>query len=776
MSLRHIVFISLAIGLGSGMSNAATDGVPSSPRITEGPDTLAIGEVTVTSIKQARSLLRQPVSVTTLRHDELERLNVAGIKGVSDIAPNFFMPEYGSRMTSSIYVRGIGARIDQPAVGLNVDNVPYLNKDAYDFDMQDIQRIEVLRGPQSTLYGRNTIAGLINVTTLSPLHYQGVRAIAEAGTKDNYRLGLSCYGLLAPRLGMSLSAYGAYRGGYFRNEYNGDRADRERLGSLRWKTAWRPADNLLVENVASIGHARQNGYPYAFEETDKINYNDTCFYKRTTVTDGLTVNWSTPYFTLASITGFQYVDDNLTLDQDFLPESYFTLTQKQRDRSVTQDIVLRGSKGGYSWLAGVFGFYKYANMHAPVNFKKDGIDNLILGNVNNILQGMGMRLGWDDDNLLLGSDFRMPVKGVAVYHQSSYDWRNFAFSLGLRLDYEHTALKYHSRSSSSCTMYRGNIPLASVPLDIDDSGRLSQHFTQLLPKFSITYNLPHSAIFASVSKGYKAGGFNTQMFSEFLQQRLKEKMMGNMPGGGGGQGGGRPQTKAPGEAGGGDDVVGRVASLVNYHPEVSWNYEIGGHFSVDQGRVYSSFALFMIDCRDQQLTMFPEGTTTGRVMVNAERTRSTGGEFTLSYRPTPRWAFNLAYGYTHAVFRRFSYNGNEYKGNHVPYAPSNTLYLAATYRQPVSSSLLKGVSLTADMRGTGKIYWDEANMYKQPFYAELGANLRFELPWGSLDVWGRNLTSTRFSTFRYESMSNSFFQRGLPARGGVTLRLDFRTL
>ena len=216
--LRHINLLFLFVLTSPIFSHAATDDMSSVPRIKEGPDTLAIGEVTITSIKQGRSLLRQPVSVTTLRQDELERLNVRGIKGASDIVPNFFMPEYGSRMTSSIYVRGIGARIDQPAIGLNVDNVPYLNKDAYDFDMQDIQRIEVLRGPQSTLYGRNTIAGLINVTTLSPLHYQGVRAMAEGATHDNYRLGLSYYGLLGSRLGMSVSAYGSFRGGYFRKQ------------------------------------------------------------------------------------------------------------------------------------------------------------------------------------------------------------------------------------------------------------------------------------------------------------------------------------------------------------------------------------------------------------------------------------------------------------------------------------------------------------------------------------------------------------------------------
>ena len=134
--------------------------------------------------------MRQPVTVTTINQRQIERFNVSGMKGVSEIAPNFYMPDYGSRMTSSIYVRGIGTRIDQPAVGLNIDNIPYLNKNSYDFDMLDVERIEVLRGPQSTLYGRNTIAGLINVYTLSPLSYQGLRFMAEGSLPGAYRAGV----------------------------------------------------------------------------------------------------------------------------------------------------------------------------------------------------------------------------------------------------------------------------------------------------------------------------------------------------------------------------------------------------------------------------------------------------------------------------------------------------------------------------------------------------------------------------------------------------------
>ena len=228
---------------------------------------------------------------------------------------------------------------------------------------------------------------------------------------------------------MSLSAYADYRHGFFKNRYNNSRADRRDNQSARWKTVWRASETVNIENIASFGHSVQHGYPYAYEKTGEINYNDTCFYKRTSVTDGVTVTWTAPHFTLASITGFQYLNDNMTLDQDFLTKSYFNLTQKQNDRSITQDIVLRGSTGGYSWLAGAFGFYKRSNMSAPVTFKEDGIEELILGHANSAIPPI-MRLACDDDQFVLGSDFHLPVKGAAIYHQSSYDWRKFTFALG----------------------------------------------------------------------------------------------------------------------------------------------------------------------------------------------------------------------------------------------------------------------------------------------------------------------------------------------------------
>lgn len=701
----------------------------------------ALPEVSVTAIKQSSSLLREPVSVTTVSREEVVRYSIAGMKGVSELAPNFYMPDYGSRMTSSIYVRGIGARIDQPGVGLNIDNIPYLNKDGYDFEMADVERIEVLRGPQSTLYGRNTIAGQINVYTLSPMKWEGVKFSAEGGSYAFARIGASFYKRLSRRLGMAVTGYAGHNNGYAWNHWNNTRSGESEDYSVRWKTVWHPSERVVVENVLSGVHTRQSGYPYASAQTGVVNYNDTCYYSRLAMTEGLTVRWNAPGFTLASITGLQMLHDNLTLDQDFLPLNMFTLTQRQHDLSATQEVVMRGNAGSYSWLAGVFGFYKRNRSTAPVTFKEDGISNII----NSQLPPQ-MSLTFPDDEFLLGSRFRTPTRGFALYHRSTYSAGPFDIAAGLRFDYEHTSLTYNSRVDTEATMWRGDRPLGTRPVEIDDKGRLRKTFREFLPSLSVTFNHNNSAFFASVSRGYKAGGFNTQMFSQILQTQMMS-MMG-----------------APPEI--------DVDAVVSYRPETSWNYELGGHFSVDRGRVYSTFSLFWIDLRDQQVTVFPEGSTTGRMMANAGRTRSMGAELTLRYAPTAHWTFNLAYGYTHATFRRFNNGLHDLSGKRVPYAPEHTLFVSATWRQPLNRAKEVDLFVTPDLRGTGSIYWDERNLHKQPFYAELGLNAGVSYRGHAFELWMKNITDTRFNVFRYESVGNTFYQRGAPFRLGVRLRFS----
>lgn len=714
-------------------------------------DTVTLADVSVTAIKQGAATDLTTAS-TVLNKSEVERNGIVTVRGVSDLVPNFFLPDYGSRMTSTIYVRGLGARIDQPSMGLNIDNVPVMCKENYDFDIADISRVEMLRGPQSTLYGRNTMGGLMNVYTLSPMQWQGTRIIAEMASHMTVKVGASHYARINDKLGIAGGIYYTTTSGQYTNQYNGKKCDWERQGTGRLKLVWQPSSSLMLSNTLSASISRQGGYPYEWVETGQIAYDDTCFYRRTSIMDGLTITKHFDHWSLSSITSYQYLDDNMTLDNDFTPLPYFTLTQARREHAVTQDVVARGDDSrAYKWLVGAFGFYRRYKMDAPVTFKDTGIARLIEDHINSV--NPYYPVVWNERSFVLGSRFTNPTWGVALYHQSSYDWKRFTFTAGLRLDYEHTSLNHHSETH---TGYRvidaatGEI-FHSNNIDIDDGGSLSKHFTELLPKFSITYHLPtagESSIYASVSKGYKAGGFNTQMFSDVLQQRL----MGIM----------------------GIGAAYDINDIVGYKPEKAWNYEIGGHFESANRRVRGDLALFYIDCSDRQMTIFPDGTTTGRIMTNAGKTRSVGAEASLGVNFTDNLGMNLSYGYCDARFVRYNDGKADYKDKHVPYCPQHTLFAQAfyTYNFKGGSDWAQSITLDASLKGTGEIYWNEANTQRQPFYALLGSSITLAGKHYSLQLWGQNLTGTRYNTFYFVSISHEFLQRGRSRMLGATLRIN----
>ena len=217
-----------------------------------------------------------------------------------------------------------------------------------------------------------------------------------------------------------------------------------------------------------------------------------------------------------------------------------------------------------------------------------------------------------------------------------------------------------------------------------------------------------------------------------------------------------------------------INSIVRYKPEKTWSYEVGGHFECWESRVKSDLSFFFMDCRDRQLTVFPDGTTTGRVMTNAGKTRNWGAEFAFTIDFTANTAVNFSYGYTNAKFVRYDNGQANFSGNTVPYAPTSTLYAEGLHKFALGnrSSWLHDITLKADVRGAGKIYWNEANTASQPFYAQLGALVALNGKNYSLEFWGHNLTDTKFRTFYFVSIGHEFYQRGLRREFGTTLRVN----
>ena len=148
------------------------------------------------------------------------------------------------------------------------------------------------------------------------------------------------------------------------------------------------------------------------------------------------------------------------------------------------------------------------------------------------------------------------------------------------------------------------------------------------------------------------GGFNTQMFSDVLQQRL----MGLM----------------------GIGAAYDINDIVGYKPEKAWNYEVGGHYESANQRFKADVALFYIDCRDRQMTIFPDGTTTGRIMTNAGKTRSLGAEASMSINFTDGVGMNLSDGYCDARFVRYNDGKADYKDSLLKRSTPTTLKVVAT--------------------------------------------------------------------------------------------------
>ena len=126
----------------------------------------------VSTPKEHTALRQQPLSSSSLSAGQIQQKGINNIKDLTAHIPGLFIPNYGSRLTSSIYLRGVGSRIGTPAVGMYVDDIPLASMSSMDQDLSDADRIDVLRGPQGTLYGRNTIGGLIRVYTKNPMSYQ----------------------------------------------------------------------------------------------------------------------------------------------------------------------------------------------------------------------------------------------------------------------------------------------------------------------------------------------------------------------------------------------------------------------------------------------------------------------------------------------------------------------------------------------------------------------------------------------------------------------------
>ena len=769
--------------------------------------------VVIATPKENRKLRELPAATTVLSQKDMQANQVNSVKRLSGLIPNIFIPEYGSKLTTSIYIRGIGSRINTPAIGLYVDNIPYIDKSAFDFNYSDIERIDVLRGPQGTLYGRNTMGGLIKVHTKSPFTYQGTDIRMGAATYNDYNVSLTHYHRISDQFAFSTGGFYEHTGGFYQNSTrNNERVDKGNAGGGRFRGIYLPKDNLKLDLNVSYEYSDQGGYPYFYtgitqegvnkgkteereEMIGKIAYNDRSNYYRNLLNAGFNVEYQAKNFILSAVTGYQHLKDRMFLDQDFTEKNIFNLTQKQKLNTISEEIVLKSKPNRkWEWTTGIFGFYQTLNTDGPVTFKEDGVKETIEGNTNSIFENLGnkapkMSMSVLNPTLRVSGNFDTPLWNGAIFHQSTFNnlfTKGLSFTVGLRLDYEKMSMKYNSTSDPlnfDFNFAMGPMVITAKDLIADAAynGKLSEDYVQLLPKFALQYEWRKgNNVYATVSKGYRSGGYNVQMFSDIITGQQAHSMVEAIKKSAEFE---KYSTLIERMIGDKMPAIPEVKDATTYKPEYSWNYEVGTHLTLWEGKLWADLAAFYMDTRDQQLSQFI-GSGLGRTTINAGKSNSYGAEASLRASLTNELSLNASYGYTYATFTDYIINeadkdGNltvkaDYNGKYVPFVPKHTLNIGGEYAITCSSrSIFDRVVFQANYNAAGRIYWTELNDVSQSFYGTLNWRANLEKGNAMISFWARNFLDKDYAAFYFETMNKGFMQKGRPVQFGIDLRCRF---
>lgn len=684
-----------------------------------------LSEVIISASRDESKLKDIPGSITSIRSGQIENNQIQSLEDISAFAPNFMMLDYGTKIVSPVYIRGIGSKKSSvgPSVGLYVDGVPYYDNSALTFDFYDISGVEVLRGPQGTLYGRNTIGGLINVNTLSPLNYQGTNVSLTAGQYGKYNGSISHYGQ-SGKLAYSIAANGRQEGGYYTNEYDNKNADAMSSYGLRNRLIYQINDKLSIENIFSFENSKQDGYAYAVQidsvggsgeveyDEPQVNYNQESGYKRFMLSNGFKLNYEEEKWIANASLSYHRTSDHQFIDQDFSTDSVYFVDQNQSQNQYSAEGIIRSTNTDkYSWMFGAYGFKQSVDKTVdveyyayPYNASKDLSSKTYLN--TNISSGAFHQSKWS------------PIKDLTI-------------TAGIRLNYESSQLDYTENNLKGSTQ--------STVLDTSFST-----LTELiiLPKIALAYEIENTTIYASYSTGYKPGGFNTSFITQ---------------------------------------------DQIKFTNETSHNYEVGFKTTLLNGLIYSDFSVFNSKIKGQQITrslVSSTGTVIGSYIDNSGISTSKGFEYSLSTKPINGYEASIGYGYTKADIVDYQKNSTtDYSGNITPFVPNHTLNIifAKTF-ETKSLTFIDNIRFQGNIQQIGDIYWNLENTMQQDAYSLVNGLISFKYNNFKLDIWGRNLFDTDYNTYMFSlatyntsrvATNRWYGQQGQPRNFGTTLSLKF---
>jgi len=672
--------------------------------------------MTVTAEKREESPLEVAQSLSVLDSDRLEDAGIADINEASFRIPNLFISAFSARRTSFPFIRGLGSGLGEPAVTTYIDGVPQLTANTSNLEFLDIDRIEVLRGPQGTLYGRNTLGGLIQIVTQDPEnHWQG-RVQTELGDFGNWRQQVSGSGPLGTEnvlfdAGVSFFQRDGFTDDQFRRTDADDRdsfygkANLVFLPSKSWRIkvgAYSQKDRdggFVLYDLASIRrqpHEIRNDYEGAAD--------------RDLIAPSLTVQHFGSRVDFNGVLAYEDWDAEDLSDLDFsefdllkrqvMEEQQQTYLEARFSSAQGADLSLAGN-ASLRWMAGVSAF--------DAQFEN--------ATSNEFRPGITMQ----PFPLFETSNYQLDDRGFALFGQADILFaESWEATVGLRYLDETKEGDYNNTSQTLPP------PLNSAAGSIDNG------YDSVLPRVGLAFR-PGNAFmtYFNAAKGFRSGGFNRN--------------------------------------------TGTVGGY-EFDPETSWTYELGVKLHSQDNRLYGSASVFQIDWRDRQLEV-PISTVPGRFFLdNVGDAESRGFEVEGGYWINRQWRADAGFGWTEAEFDQYfdPNSQSEVGGNQLPNVPETTWNFSLGYDNgPADGVRFFG---HADVVGIGKMYFDNANAAAESSYAI--ANFRAGIRWRGLRVaaWVKNAFDEVYVPIAipsFFSQSGYVGRNGDPRTAGITLSYDF---
>ena len=676
----------------------------------------------VTAQKRAQNAQDIPDSITVLDAETIEDARIEGMTEISDLTPGLEFRNAGSRRHSFTFMRGIKSIHNQEsAMGYYVDGVNYSKSYMFDFPLFDVERIEVLKGPQGTLYGGNTLAGVINVITAEPdNHTRGKLELTLGNYEQAEVKGSVRAPLVKDKLFVGLSGLYENQGeGFMENdiETDGDEGRHSKGGAGRFKLKYLPTD-LLDISLSVDGQTYDEGaFPLrrternAFVKKRVLQADSAHHYSHdfegTADTDfwgtNLNINYALPFATLVSITGYRDYAVEEMIDSDFSKFDMTRLGYVQEDKSITQELRLVSpeSDNGLQWLTGLYFFSNDAENRTTNYFR-----SAMAGNANN-------PFGTDTGYRLIISDGT--TEGMAVFGQGTYRFlENFDLTLGLRYEHQSAEMSWTQINSPD----HGTATTVVTPSAEND-------FNVLLPKASLAWHMTgNHMVYATFSGGVRGGGFNKVA----------------------------PEGKSA------------------YDEEISCLYEIGTKLGFLDNRLVVNLSGFYMDIEDEQIARFDTDLNSA-YNVNAGESHRLGVEVETRYTAVSGLDFILGFTVLEAEYDSYSDSelGTDYSGNQVFNVPNFSGNVGVQYRRPLYGQW--NFMGRVDVIGIGKRYMDDANAVEESAYALVNAKMGVEGNHWDFYLWSDNLFDKEYIVF--ENTSKGIAEDGAPMTVGVTVGCRF---